>query len=563
MGPTTDASPSPSRGRHARAVAALAASIGAPAALLLAAGLQLGEGVGRVFRFGGSLFGDSPSTFPPGPFGGSPFSAGVFSGSLFSASPAEVDRFAAGGVVLLALAVVAWWLLAWAAAVASALLHRAGRPAAARRVGRLSPRSIRRVAAAALGVHLVLAPAAHADAPFHAPVPVPAAVPVPAVGAEAAAGAKSTESGDGVPDPRWTPERPATPLERVLGGGRDGAAREAEGAAQEVVVRAGDSLWSVAARSLGGHATAAEIAREWPRWYRANRAAVGETPTCCWSEPSWSGPAAPPVRSKCGRSKSGTSIRGSRTSIHQHPVVKGAPPRPFREEPAMSASPDASHPEAGPNHPTPNQTRPNHTDSNHTGQARPIPHDSGPAHLAARPAGPQVPRTAVRRFADVVPLRRTDPPSARSAAPWPGPHRVPVPAGPVPGSVPGAAPAPGAGQAEADRAEQRQVAQVVHMVAQAVFESLAGARPVHQLARWLDAENFEKLRLRVELTRAARPARTAGARGPVVRRTRVCRVAEGCYEAAVVVAEPERVRAAALRIERRRGQWRVCELEIG
>jgi hypothetical protein len=104
---------------------------------------------------------------------------------------------------------------------------------------------------------------------------------------------------------------------------------------------------------------------------------------------------------------------------------------------------------------------------------------------------------------------------------------------------------------------------VVHMVAQAVFESLAGARPVHQLARWLDAENFEKLRLRVELTRAARPARTAGARGPVIRRTRVCRVAQGCYEAAVVVAEPERVRAAALRIERRRGQWRVCELEIG
>jgi nucleoid-associated protein YgaU len=61
-------------------------------------------------------------------------------------------------------------------------------------------------------------------------------------------------------------------------GGRDGASREDEGATREVVVRAGDSLWSVAARSLGGHATAAEIAREWPRWYRANRAVVGDNP---------------------------------------------------------------------------------------------------------------------------------------------------------------------------------------------------------------------------------------------------------------------------------------------
>ena len=194
----------------------------------------------------------------------------------------------------------------------------------------------------------------------------------------------------------------------------------------------------------------------------------------------------------------------------------------------MSASPDASHPESRPDHPE-------------------------PAHLAARPLGPQVPRTAVRRFADVVPVHRTEPPPARSAVPWPGPHQPPAPA----------EPAAGAEQAAADRAEQRQAASLVHMVAQAVFESLAGARPVHQLARWLDAENFEKLRLRVELTRAARPARSAGARGPVVRRTRVCRVGQGCYEAAVVVAEPERVRAAALRIERRRGQWRVCELEIG
>jgi nucleoid-associated protein YgaU len=43
-------------------------------------------------------------------------------------------------------------------------------------------------------------------------------------------------------------------------------------------VRRGDSLWSIAARHLGPAATDAEIAWEWPRWYAANRAVVGDDP---------------------------------------------------------------------------------------------------------------------------------------------------------------------------------------------------------------------------------------------------------------------------------------------
>lgn len=46
----------------------------------------------------------------------------------------------------------------------------------------------------------------------------------------------------------------------------------------EVVVRRGDTLWDLAARHLGGDATDAEIATEWPRWYAANRALVGSDP---------------------------------------------------------------------------------------------------------------------------------------------------------------------------------------------------------------------------------------------------------------------------------------------
>ena len=44
------------------------------------------------------------------------------------------------------------------------------------------------------------------------------------------------------------------------------------------VVRAGDSLWAIAARHLGPSATDAAIAAEWPRWYRANRAVIGDDP---------------------------------------------------------------------------------------------------------------------------------------------------------------------------------------------------------------------------------------------------------------------------------------------
>ncbi|GAA4833926.1 hypothetical protein GCM10023221_08060 [Luteimicrobium xylanilyticum] len=45
-----------------------------------------------------------------------------------------------------------------------------------------------------------------------------------------------------------------------------------------VTVRRGDSLWAVAAAHLGPHATDAEIARAWPRWYEANSHVIGADP---------------------------------------------------------------------------------------------------------------------------------------------------------------------------------------------------------------------------------------------------------------------------------------------
>jgi len=45
-----------------------------------------------------------------------------------------------------------------------------------------------------------------------------------------------------------------------------------------VVVAPGDTLWDLARRHLHRGATDAEIARAWPRWYRANRAVIGPDP---------------------------------------------------------------------------------------------------------------------------------------------------------------------------------------------------------------------------------------------------------------------------------------------
>jgi nucleoid-associated protein YgaU len=47
---------------------------------------------------------------------------------------------------------------------------------------------------------------------------------------------------------------------------------------RRVVVRPGDSLWSIAAAELGPAASHERIAARWPRWYAANRHAIGPDP---------------------------------------------------------------------------------------------------------------------------------------------------------------------------------------------------------------------------------------------------------------------------------------------
>ncbi|MFI7067264.1 LysM peptidoglycan-binding domain-containing protein [Kribbella sp. NPDC050124] len=47
---------------------------------------------------------------------------------------------------------------------------------------------------------------------------------------------------------------------------------------RRVVVKPGDTLWSIAATELGGHATPQDVASRWPAWYAANRRLIGPDP---------------------------------------------------------------------------------------------------------------------------------------------------------------------------------------------------------------------------------------------------------------------------------------------
>lgn len=117
--------------------------------------------------------------------------------------------------------------------------------------------------------------------------------------------------------------------------------------------------------------------------------------------------------------------------------------------------------------------------------------------------------------------------------------------------------------------ERERVSALTRAVTVAALEVLAGSRPASQLMRWTSAEIVEKLRRRAEVLkyrRLAEPAQApvhAAHRHAEVLRQRVCHVAEGVYEVALVIRDDSRTRAVVLRAERPQNAWLVTVLEIG
>ncbi|MFE7507058.1 Rv3235 family protein [Promicromonospora sp. NPDC057488] len=107
-------------------------------------------------------------------------------------------------------------------------------------------------------------------------------------------------------------------------------------------------------------------------------------------------------------------------------------------------------------------------------------------------------------------------------------------------------------------------AQVCRVVRAAV-EVLRGERPASQLARWVTPQVYDQLLERGRLMREARQVRPPRpkAHPAAVRRVRMVRLGATSAEATVILHDEGRVRAAAVRLEARRGVWRVAVLEIG
>jgi len=177
------------------------------------------------------------------------------------------------GAAALWLAAV-WLAVGLAAVLASNLPGAAGQLAvvAARTV---LPRALYQLAVSAAGVGVLLSPALAGAATPHST----------SAAASSLVGTPAWPNDDILPPPAWptTPATPTTaptraPASTPPTSSGDHGAPASPRAASAVVVHRGDSLWRIASRQLPGRPSDRRIAAAWPRWYAANRAAVGPDP---------------------------------------------------------------------------------------------------------------------------------------------------------------------------------------------------------------------------------------------------------------------------------------------
>lgn len=118
-------------------------------------------------------------------------------------------------------------------------------------------------------------------------------------------------------------------------------------------------------------------------------------------------------------------------------------------------------------------------------------------------------------------------------------------------------------RAERRREEERHVRSLARIVALACVEAELGLRPARQLSAWLDLPTYGKMVRRADLASRIRADGDATQGRPQALGARCCHAEDGVYEASATIQLPDRVRAMALRIERRRDRWKVTALELG
>lgn len=111
---------------------------------------------------------------------------------------------------------------------------------------------------------------------------------------------------------------------------------------------------------------------------------------------------------------------------------------------------------------------------------------------------------------------------------------------------------------------EESVGTIVHAVAPALLEVLAGARPARQLAGALSPECMGKLERHLLVGRNLQPDPASCCySNPRVLRIRISQILPRVFEAAAIMLDIKKVRATALRIELWHGRWQVTAMEIG
>lgn len=130
------------------------------------------------------------------------------------------------------------------------------------------------------------------------------------------------------------------------------------------------------------------------------------------------------------------------------------------------------------------------------------------------------------------------------------------------GTLPGQAELTRRARDERGREDHRAVRTLVGVIALACVEAEVGRRHLRDLAAWLDLPVYDKVARRIALLERT-GARMTTAQPPRPVGARVCEVAPGRVEASASIRCGDRVRAIALRMERRLSRWRVVAVEIG
>ncbi|MBT2586081.1 LysM peptidoglycan-binding domain-containing protein [Arthrobacter sp. ISL-95] len=186
------------------------------------------------------------------------------------------------------LSVVCWWALTFLIAFLASLLHRIGHRKGADILSKFSPAFMLRLAVAVMSLSILGTGVAQADtsppepswqsaSPLNrAPMQV-AWTPVSLDRASSALPSVEDprEAASRPSDPRWHPRSPIIDPGLLS---RQSTRSTTPPGEVAVVVKDGDSLWSIAASRLGPFATDVDVALTWPKWYSANRALIGSDP---------------------------------------------------------------------------------------------------------------------------------------------------------------------------------------------------------------------------------------------------------------------------------------------